>query len=99
MQPILDGVKIQTTRRGIPDPEIKVGAKIHAAIWEPHFAGLIVTLIERKRLGDFTEEDAKREGGYTLEQFKEVWKSIHGEWDGNELVYVIHFIRKKKGEN
>lgn len=99
MQPILDGVKTQTTRKGIPDPKIKVGAKIHAAIWEPHFADLIVTLIERRRLGDFTEEDAKREGGYTLEQFKEVWKSIHGEWDDNELVYVIHFVRKKKGEN
>jgi len=91
MQLILDGIKTQTSRKGIADPRIKVGAKIHAAIWEPRFADLIVTSIERKRLGEFTEEDAKREGGYTLDQFKDVWKEIHGEWNPDESVYVICF--------
>lgn len=99
MKPILNGTKTQTSRKGIPDPKVKVGAKIHAAVWEPHFVDLIVTLIERKRLGDFTEEDAGREGGYTLEQFKEVWKEIHGNWNDNESVYVIGFRRENKGEN
>lgn len=95
MKPILDGVKTQTSRKGIPDPRIKVGAKIHAAVWEPRFADLTITSIERKSLGDFTEEDAKREGGYTLEQFKEVWKGIHGEWDEDQSVYVIHFEKMR----
>jgi len=97
MDPILKGVKIQTSRKGIPDPKVRVGATIHAAVWEPNFADLTITSIERKRLGDFSEEDAKREGGYTLEQFKEVWKDIHGEWNENELVYVIHFKKQNGG--
>jgi ParB family chromosome partitioning protein len=91
MNPILNGTKTQTSRKGIPDPKIKVGATINAAVWEPQFANLLVTAIERKRLGDFTEEDSKREGGYTLKEFKEVWKNLHGEWKENEFVYVITF--------
>jgi len=94
--PILKGTKIQTSRKGIPDPKVKVGAIVYAAVWEPHFADLWVTSIERKRLGDFTEEDAKREGGYTLKEFKEVWKKIHGEWNPDESVYVISFELAKK---
>jgi len=95
MEPILQGLKTQTSRRGIPDPKIKVGAIVHASVWEPRFADLRITSIERKRLGNFTEEDAKREGGYTLEEFKEAWRSIHGEWNSDEFVYVIHFERAK----
>lgn len=91
MTPILDGVKVQTSRIGIPDPKVKVGAIVHASIWEPHFADLRIKMIERKRLRYFDEEDAKNEGGYTLEEFKRVWKKIHGEWDEDQLVYVIHF--------
>jgi len=93
MKPILDGTKTQTSRRGIPDPKIREGAIVHAAIWEPHFADLLVTKIERKKIGDFTGEDAKREGGYTLEDFRKVWKNIHNEWDPDATVYVIHFER------
>ena len=95
MQLILDGAKTQTSRKGIRNAKVKVGAKIHAAVWEPHFADLIVTSIQRKRLGDFTEEDAQREGGYTLEKFRDVWKNIHGEWNNNEFVYVIQFRKER----
>jgi len=93
-QPILQGLKVQTSRTGI-DPKVKVGALIHAAVWEPHFADLRVTYVERKRLKYFDEEDAEREGGYTLEEFKKVWKEIHGDWNENQFVYVIHFEKVK----
>jgi len=95
MEPILKGTKTQTSRKGIPDPKVKVGGKIHAAVWEPHFADLIITSIERKRLGEFTEDDARREGGYTLAQFKDVWRNIHGKWNEDEFVYVIRFRMEK----
>jgi len=95
MKPILDGTKTQTSRTGIPDPKVKVGAIVHAAVWEPHFADLRITSIERKRLKYFDEEDAKKEGGYTLEEFKKIWRDIHGEWDENEFVYVIYFEKVK----
>ncbi|VVB61122.1 Nucleoid occlusion protein [uncultured archaeon] len=95
MKPILDGIKIQTSRKSL-DPKIREGAIIRANLWQPAFADLIVKKIEKKKLGDFTEEDAKREGGYTLEEFKEVWKNLHGNWDPNETVNTIIFKIKKK---
>lgn len=91
MKPILEGVKTQTSRTSLPDPKIKVGTIVKAVISEPHFADLRITSIERKRLKYFDEEDAKREGGYTLEEFKKVWKETNGEWDENQLVYIIRF--------
>lgn len=87
---ILNGIKTQTSRKGL-DPKIKKGAIVHASIWEPRFADLMIEKTERKRLGDFTEEDAKHEGGYNLEEFKDVWKELHGEWNPDERVYVVHF--------
>jgi uncharacterized protein YqfB (UPF0267 family) len=91
MNPILKGTKVQTSRKGLPDPKVTVGNIIHASVWEPHFADLKITSVQRKKLGDFTEEDAQREGGYTLEQFKKVWKELHGSWNDLESVYVINF--------
>ena len=92
---LLEGIKTQTSRTDMPDPKVKVGATAHAAIWEPHVADLRITSIERKRLRYFDEEDAKREGGYTMEEFRKKWKETHGEWDENQLVYVIHFEKVK----
>jgi hypothetical protein len=43
----------------------------------------------------FDEEDAEREGGYTLEEFRKKWKKSHGDWDESQLVYVIHFEKTK----
>jgi len=84
---ILKGLKTQTSRKNI-DPKIKPGAIVEAY---SHFADLRITEITRKKLGDFTEEDAKMEGGYTLDEFKDVWKLLHKKWDPNEYVYVIKF--------
>jgi ParB/RepB/Spo0J family partition protein len=95
MKLILDGIKTQTSRKGIPDPKVKEGAVVHAAVWEPHFADLLVIKIERKRLGNFTEEDAQKEGGYTLDEFKKVWKDLHREWNSDEMVNIIHFRKVK----
>jgi ParB family chromosome partitioning protein len=90
-EPLLDGTKTQTSRVDMPDSKIKVGATVRAVISEPHVADLRITSIERKRLRYFDEEDAKREGGFTLGEFKKKWKKTCGEWDENQLVYVIHF--------
>jgi hypothetical protein len=40
-----------------------------------------VASIEKKALGDLTEEDAKAEGGYSLNDFKAVWKQVHTVWN------------------
>ncbi len=85
---ILNEIKMQTSRRA-KDPRFQLGVTVRAQV--THFADLEITNVSRKRLGDFDEEDAKREGGYTLSEFKEVWKSLHGEWNPNESVYIIRF--------
>jgi hypothetical protein len=30
-----------------------------------------------------------------LDEFRKKWKESHGEWDENQLVYVIHFEKIK----
>lgn len=85
---ILIGRKTQTSRKGIY-PNIKSGRIVRAAI--THFADLEILDVNRKKLSDFDENDAQREGGYTLEQFKDVWKKLHGAWNPNEMVSVIRF--------
>lgn len=85
---IVQGKKTQTARK-TKDPRLQTGAVVRAQI--THFADLEVTNIMRKKLGDFTEEDAKREGGYTLEEFKKVWTKLHGKWNPEESVYAIQF--------
>lgn len=92
---LLEGKKTQTSRTNIPDPKIKVGTTVHAAIWEPHVATLRITSIERKRLKYFDQEDAKREGGYSLDGFRRTWMETHEEWDENQLVYIIRFEKLK----
>jgi len=85
---IVKGDKTQTSRKN-KDPRLKAGVKVRAQV--THYADLEITNIIRKKLGDFDEEDAIREGGYTLEEFKGVWRKLHGEWNPNESVYVIQF--------
>jgi len=85
---ILIGCKTQTSRKGIY-PNIKPGRIVRAAI--THFADLEILDVHRKKLSDFDENDAQREGGYSLEEFKDVWKRLHGQWNPNEIVSVIKF--------
>jgi len=92
---IVEGQKTQTSITEVPDPKVKVGAMVHAAIWEPHVADLRITSVERKKLKYFNEEDAIREGGYSLAQFKRRWKEINGRWDDDRLVYIIRFEKTK----
>ena len=89
--PVLKGIKTQTSRKGL-DPRIRPGMKVEAYT---KFAELKVTSVSRKKLRDFTEDDAKREGGYDLTEFKKVWKKLHGEWNPDESVSVVNFKLEK----
>jgi ParB/RepB/Spo0J family partition protein len=85
---VLDGSKTQTTRRR-PDPRIVEGTVVRGAV--SHFADLKVRQVVRKRLADFTEDDARNEGGYTLAEFKEYWRRVNGDWNDDEVVYLLKF--------
>ena len=45
-----------------------------------------------QKLGDMTEDDALKEGGYTLKEYKELWRDINGvPFDEEEVVKVVEF--------
>jgi len=89
---IKNGTKTQTSRKSI-DPRIREGTPFE--IWTC-YATARVDRIQRKRLGDFTDDDAKREGYNTLNEFKDVWKGLHGKCDDNETIYAIQFSVKEE---
>ncbi len=89
--PILKGSKTQTTRVNPVDSRIKAGSVVRATVMEPNFANLRIVSIERKRLKYFSVDDARAEGGYSLEEFKRTWRRRHGEWNESLLVYVMRF--------
>ncbi|RLF26479.1 MAG: hypothetical protein DRN14_06780, partial [Thermoplasmata archaeon] len=77
--------------------------KIKRHIFSKKYYGLIqVTDIRKEKLGDITEEDAKREGCSSVAEFRKVWEEIHGKWDPEQEIYVIEFRlldRKREAEN
>lgn len=88
---ILNGTKIMTRRRH--KYKLKKG-KIYR-VRKNYFKSLDlwieITDVYPQKLGEMTEEDALKEGGYTLEKFKAVWKRIVGDWNPEELVTVYEF--------
>jgi hypothetical protein len=47
-----------------------------------------ITKVTHQRLKDVTEEEAKKEGFNTLEEFKATWIRINGSWDPDTEVVV-----------
>ncbi len=90
-EPVLKGLRTQMTTTASPDPKVKAGKVAFATVLEPHFADLQIVSVERKHLKYFNEADAKAEGNYTLEEFREAWKKKHGEWDENQLIFITRF--------
>jgi ParB family chromosome partitioning protein len=87
-QSVVSGEKQQTTRRRA-DPRIEPGTIVRADVIQ--FADLEITDVIRKRLGEMTEEDARQEGDYTLEEFQDLWRRSYGSWNPDELVTIIRF--------
>ncbi len=87
---IIQGKKTQTIRK---NPELKVGRIYSVQIGpKPPIAYIKITAKREITLGELTEEDAKREGFETLEEFKEYWTSIlRLPWNVNEKYYAYKF--------
>lgn len=91
---IEDGVKV-ATRRMWDKPRVKVGGtyacqtKMYQKRAECHI--IKVNELYEQALGNMTEEDAHKEGGYTLDAFKVIWEEIVGEWDPSAEPYVVEF--------
>jgi hypothetical protein len=55
------------------------------------FARLLVTDVYRRRLGEFTEDEAARDGAGSLEEFRAMWAAAYGRWDPAQIARVIEF--------
>lgn len=99
VEPILAGRKTQTRRVG--KKRWKVGAVYQARVnyYAKPFAKLRIIAIRQERLGDICEEDARREGARSLEEFQRVFERVYGRWVPDELVWVIDFevVQKEAG--
>jgi len=91
IHPILSRDKVQTAR---VQTDIETG-DIFAATSKQFgiFVYLRATDVERRTLGTFTEDDAKREGLESLDDFKTVWNGLHPRkhFDPLTEVTVIQF--------
>lgn len=59
---------------------------------ESTFARLSVVDLYQQNLGDMVEEDARKEGGYSLESYKFCWYIINKEvFNPKQKVWVVEF--------
>lgn len=58
-------------------------------------ASFVITSVERKRLGDMTDDDAQAEGYPSLEEYKQIILGMHANmtWNEDALVWVHSFKR------
>ncbi|MHA1595821.1 MAG: ASCH domain-containing protein [Candidatus Baldrarchaeia archaeon] len=93
VKPILEGKKTQS-RRKWKKPLVKEGRiyKARTSYTSDYFAEILVNRVFKQKLGEMTEEDAKKEGCESLEEFKRVWERVTGEkWNPDEEVWVVEF--------
>lgn len=95
---ILDGKKTMTRR--VHRYRLKEGNiyKVKKNWYIYYIPGLSIKVTHsiKQRLGDITPEDAMKEGGYTVEEFKEIWTKINGSWTPDLIVNVYEFEVVKK---
>lgn len=92
---IKNGTKT-VTRRIWKSWHVKVGRTYPAQIrmYQPRHGCPLILVTDRyiQSLGEMTEKDANKEGGYTLEQFIKRFEEItKNPWDPELEVYVVEF--------
>jgi hypothetical protein len=47
--------------------------------------------VYQERLDAMTDLNFEREGGYSREEFIDLWRDLHGEWNPSQQVTVVRF--------
>ena len=90
---ILTGKKTQT-RRLWKKRRALVGS-IHQArteLFGKPFAYLKILDVHQEYLGEISDEDCIKEGDYTYESYRDIWKKINKSYDTFQKVWVVEFV-------
>lgn len=92
LKKILSGRKTQTRRR-IRRQTYKIGGKISArnGWFKKAEHRILIKRRFKQRLGDMSIQDVYKEGYETLEEYKDAWIEINGNWNPDEVVLVYEF--------
>lgn len=93
IKPIYQLVKTQTRRVGAKRWNVGAIHQCQTRLFDRMsvFAKVLITDVYKERLGDISEKDAYSEGGYTVNDYIEAWKSINGNYDPDIVVWVVKF--------
>jgi len=95
VEKVLRGEKL-ATRRPYTDTNVFYFEKLVGKIVRLYEGGkhayAVVTNVYVQRLGDVSDEDARKEGFPSLEEFKRVWREIYGSFNPEQRVVVIEFV-------
>jgi len=50
-----------------------------------------VDQIYTQRLGDMKNEDAKKEGASSLDDYIMEWEKLYGKWSSEQVIWVVEF--------
>jgi hypothetical protein len=97
---VVTGEKTQT-RRLWETPRVTVGnsyravrSDVQGAMFTPRAdapAYVKIRAVRQEPLGSLSEADAMAEGGYTINEFRDEWRRINGEWTPEQPVIVVSF--------
>jgi hypothetical protein len=75
----------------------KAGMRMRAVFRTYSIVDLHITAVYNQKLGDMSEDDAKREGYRSLDAFKKAWVQTHpgGGWDPEQNVWAIEWKKPK----
>jgi len=89
VRPIIRGEKVTTIRKGIKS--YPVGRIVDLTVNYTPFARAKVEKVVVKRVGELTDEDAKRDGFESREELIRALKRIYGDIRDNDFVTIVHF--------
>lgn len=88
---ILEGRKTQTRRLHKHQWKLGKTYQVKTNYYSRIEAHIRVTRKFNQRLGDISLEDVKKEGFNSLDDFKEAWRRINGNWTPDQTVIVYEF--------
>jgi hypothetical protein len=91
LEKVLLGQKTQTRRLSTRRYHVGRTYGVTCRRYQKSQAHIQITQAKQQRIGDITLADVKAEGFATLEEFREAWTKINGNYDPEQTVTAYEF--------